>query len=152
MPTQLSLERTIHAAPQTVFAVQSDISNWADLVPAITKVEMLTDGPVQVGTRFRETRVMFGKEATEEMEIVEFNAPTNYVLHAESHGSKYRSEFRFEPAPDGTKLIFNFEAEPQTTFAKVMGFLMKPMMKKMLDLCGKDLDAVKAHIEALESA
>lgn len=147
---QVSVERTVAAPPQRVFAASIDIPRWPEVVPAIQEVELLTDGPVRVGTRFRETRVLFGREATETMEVLELEAPHRYLLGAESHGSRYRTEFRFEPAGDGTRIVFTFRAEPLTFAAKVMGFLMKPMMKKMVEMCAADLDALKAHVEGAQ--
>ena len=35
---------------------------------------MLSDGPIGVGTRLRETRIMFGRPATEVMTIAALNA------------------------------------------------------------------------------
>lgn len=141
------VERTIAAPPERVFAASSNIPQWAEVVPAITKIEMLTDGPVGVGTRFRETRVMFGREATETMEVLEFEPPRRYLLGAESHGARYRTELRFEPDGEGTRMVFDFTGVPLTFMAKVMGFVMKPMLKKMGDLCAADMDALKAHVE-----
>lgn len=61
------------AAPRSeVFAAFADLTNLENTVKAITQVELLTEGPIGVGTRFKETRVMFGKEASEIMEITQF--------------------------------------------------------------------------------
>lgn len=143
----ITVERTIAASPQRVFEASTDVRRWAEIVPAILRVEVLTDGPVGKGTRFRETRKMFGKEATEEMEFLVFDPPKGYVLGAQSHGCRYRTSFDVLPTAQGTRLVMRFEAEPLTLGAKVMAFLMKPMMRKMADMCGKDLDAIKAHLE-----
>ena len=110
-------------------------------------MEMLTDGPVGLGTRFRETRVMFKREATEEMEVTAFDAPHSYSLGCENHGCRYRTEFRFAPNGSGTDLEMTFGAEPLTKTAKVMSFLMKPMMKTMMKHCSKDLEDLKAAVE-----
>lgn len=146
MPS-VTISRTIQASAEDVFDASTNVHIWADVVPAIDSVEVLTDGPVGVGTRFRETRTMFGREATEEMEFLEFERPNRYVLGAESHGCRYRTTFTLSPDQGGTKLEMHFAGEPQTFMAKVMTVLMKPMMKKIADMCGKDLDAIKAHVE-----
>lgn len=143
----------IDAPPDEVFAIASDVSQWAERITAIQKVEVLTGGPIGVGTRFRETRRMFGKEASEEMEFAEFDPPRGYVLVAESHGARYRSGHRFEPvdpaAPErGTKLTMFFTATPQTFAARLMGFLMKPLLKGMVKQCSQDLHDLKRSIEA----
>ena len=141
------VERTIAAPPERVFAVASDIHRWAQIVPAIERVEVLTPGPMAVGTRFRETRRMMGREATEEMTVTSFDPPRGYTLGAQSHGCRYRTELRFEPAGAGTRMVFDFGAEPLTFAAKAMMLLMKPMMKKAAQMCAKDLDAIAAHAE-----
>ncbi len=91
---------------------------------------------------------MFGRPATEEMEFLEMDEPRKYVLGAQSHGSRYRTEYEFEPVEEGTRITMTFNAVPLTFLAKVMSVLMKPMMKKMGEMCGRDLDALKAHVEA----
>lgn len=145
--SKITVERTIAAPAERVFDASIDIASWPEVIPAITKVEILTDGPVGVGTRFRETRTMFGREATEEMEFLELERPHRYLLGAESHGCRYRTEFRFEPVEGGTRMVFDFASEPLHLGAKVMSFLMKPMMKKMVEMCAQDLEALKASVE-----
>lgn len=144
---KIVVERTIAAPPERVFAAATDIHRWPEIVPAIEKVEVLTPGPMGVGTRFRETRRMMGREGTEEMTVTSFDPPRGYVLGAQSHGCRYRTELRFEPAGAGTRMVFDFSAEALTFGAKVMMFLMKPMMKKAAQMCAKDLDAIAAHVQ-----
>ncbi|QDU86512.1 Polyketide cyclase / dehydrase and lipid transport [Planctomycetes bacterium Pla163] len=147
MPS-LTVSRTIDAPVEKVFDVSTDVHIWADVVPAIQRVEVLTDGPVGLGTRFRETRTMFGRDATETMEFIEFERPNRYVLGAQSHGCRYRSIFTLTPDGGGTKLEMVFEGTPLTFGAKVMSVVMRPFMKKMGDMCAADLDAIKAHVES----
>jgi carbon monoxide dehydrogenase subunit G len=144
----LRIEKTVAADPKTVFAAASDFANAPKRITGITRVEMLTQGPVGVGTRFRETRRMFGKEATETMEVTAFEPGRSYVLACDSHGCRYRSEIRVEPAAGGSKLTMTFEAEPLTRMAKVLSFLMKPMVKSVAKHVARDLDDLKAAVEA----
>lgn len=55
----------IRGTQQAVFEAISDLEHAAERIGAIKEIEMLTDGPVGKGTRWRETRLMFGKECTE---------------------------------------------------------------------------------------
>lgn len=145
---ELSVEKYIEAPQEKVFAAASDFANGADLVGAIQKVEMLTDGPVGVGTRFRETRKMFGKEASEEMEVTAFDPPRSYSLGCENHGCRFVTEMTFTPSGSGTDVAMHFEATPLTMLAKMMAAAMGPMLKKLADECGKDLDDLKAAVES----
>ena len=59
---QIVLE-TIIAAPATVvFSTLVDVGRWAQFMSGIGSVEILTPGPLALGTRFRETRTMFGRD------------------------------------------------------------------------------------------
>lgn len=137
------VKRFIAAPRDACFEVAADFENAAHTVEDITKVEMLTDGPVSVGTRFRETRVMMGREATEEMEVTFFEPSKRYVLGAKSCGTRFESELRFEDHGSGTNAIMTIAAEAETIRAKVLGFVMRPMMKRVMMRCiAKDLDDV----------
>lgn len=147
-----SLKRTIQASPDVVFRAASDLRNAPQRIRGIVRVEVLTDGPIRQGTRFRETRMMFKREATEEMEVTSFDPPRGYAIGCDSCGCRYRSEFRFEPAGGGTDVTMTFEAQPLTFFAKVMGFVMRPMLKSCMRIVAQDLDDLKAAIESGQSA
>lgn len=145
---ELSISRTIPAPRSEVFARLSNFPQAADTIGAITQVEMLTEGEVGVGTRFRETRTVFGREATEEMEVTAFEAPRSYTLEAESHGAHYVSTFTLDETPGGTEVTLSFTATPLTVFAKIMSFLTKPMLKTVMKECAKDLDDVARSFES----
>ena len=144
----LNFTLSIAAPLERVFDAFVDIEHWSNRISGITRVEMLTQGAVGVGTRFRETRIMFKKEATEEMEITALDPSHSYTLGCESNGCRYKSDFIFTEEGNGTALEMTFEATPLTFTAKVMSILMKPMMKKMVEMCSKDLDDLKASVEA----
>jgi carbon monoxide dehydrogenase subunit G len=138
----IELEHVVEAPAADLFRRASDFEHAAEHVSAIVRMEMLTPGRVRVGTRFRETRVMFGKEASEVMEVLELEPPKRYVLGAESHGCRYRTELRFTPEGDATRVRVRFEAEPLTFVAKVLSVLMRPMMKACAKAFRKDLDDI----------
>lgn len=143
----ITVKRHIEAPVERVFAAATDFANAHTFISGISRVEMLTEGPVKVGTRFKETRTIFNRECTEEMEITAIEPPRSYTLGCESNGCRYRSDFILMPEGNGTALEMTFEATPLTFAAKVKSILMKPMMKKMVEMCAKDLDDIKASVE-----
>lgn len=151
--SDLEISERIDAPIDRVFYIASDFPNMAEHIEAINKVEMLTEGPVGAGTRFRETRTMFGREATEEMEVAIFEPPTRYAVKAESHGSRYWSEWLFSEVDGETEVKMTFDATPVSFFAKVMSVLMRPMMKKALsEMCSTDLRDLKKKAESSPGA
>ncbi|HEX9793563.1 MAG TPA: SRPBCC family protein [Planctomycetota bacterium] len=138
------------AAPSAkVWSVFTDIPHAAENIPGITKIEMFSQGPFAVGTKWRETRKMFGKEAVETMWVTAVEPQRSYVVEAESHGAHYRSEFTFTEKDGGTDVAWSFGAEPTGMASKVMmavmGSVLKGTMRRMLQA---DLLALKAVAEA----
>lgn len=137
---------------EAVFATASDFPNAAENVEGIVRVEMLTEGPVGLGTRFKETRIMFKREASETMEVTRWEPPRCYVLSADSHGCKYESTLTFESVDDGagTQVSMTFDARPYKFMAKVMAVVFRPMFKSCMKLIEKDLDDIGKSISARE--
>jgi len=67
-------------------------------------MEKLTDGPIGVGTRYQETRLMDGKEQTAELEIVAFDNGSRYSVRDETQGIETIYEYDFRPENDGTRI------------------------------------------------
>jgi hypothetical protein len=147
----LTVDRHIAAPASEVFACAADLRNAPAMISAITRVDVLTDGPIRSGTRFRETRRIFSREASEEMTIGTFDPPNGYSVECENHGCRYHSEFRFAPDAGGTRATLVFDATPLTLWARVMGVVMRPMMKSIAKSCAKDLDDLKEFIETRRS-
>src|SRR5690554_1966211 len=134
---------------EEVWSVITDFKNCAEFIHGITKIEVLEEPEnTLLGFKWKETRVMFGKEATEIMWITDFVENKFYQTKAESHGSIYISRLEIKRIDKQTQLTMSFAAEAQTLFAKIftglMGFLIKGSMKKAVL---KDLSDIKTHLE-----
>lgn len=144
---EVRVDTQINAPPDTVYETALDIPAWPQIISAITKIEMLSDGPVAVGTSFRETRVMFGREATEDMTISTLEPPRRFVFTAENHGTSYVVEHLLAPENGGTRFSVAFSGKANSFLARVMlplGLLMAGTVKKQL---AGDLEDLKRAIE-----
>lgn len=146
---EVHAEKRVRADIESVFDVFADIQKIEERIPGILKVELLTDGPVGPEFRWRETRKMMGKEATEEMWFDEFDRPRRYTVKAHSHGTHYLSTYGFEAVGDETVVHMTFWGRPETIGAKILsgllGWMGKGAVKKMLQA---DMDALAAHVES----
>ena len=139
---------SIGAPPEAVWDRITDIERAAEPIPAIRRIEILSTQRRGLGTRWRETRIMFGREATEVMEITEWRPPREYVTCARSHGCDYRSTLRVTPSGDGCILEFEFGATPLTLMARAMGAIMGPLMRGAIAKALQgDLEAIRASCE-----
>jgi len=165
----ITVSETINAPIERVFAIASDIPNCAGFIKGIETIETLEDappapdnlGPVGKGYTWRETRIMFGKKATEDMSITVWSPPTGYTVEARSHGSHYLSEFTFDQIDDqnddqnddqtddqSTRITMSFNATPETFGAKVMMMVFAFMTKKLTKCLVDDLKDIKTTAEA----
>ena len=71
---RFEVKRLVAPRPQAVFAVVSDILRWPLIIRSGKAIELLTPGPLEKGTRF-ETRTLFGRTKTQDMEIADFEPP-----------------------------------------------------------------------------
>jgi hypothetical protein len=131
------------APADRMWSVTSDFAHAADHIKAITKVEMLTPGPVGVGTRFREWR---GRHAVD-MEIAAWSPPRGYSLRGYAMGTEFTSEIRCVPDGSGTRLEMEIQVRPQTLGAKFLTPLLALMSKMMVKSCAKDLVDMAAAAE-----
>ena len=147
--SSLEVETWIEATPERVFEVITDLEKLPDRIEAIQEVEILTDGPLGIGTRFREKRIMFKREATEEMEFTAFDPPRSFVLTAESHGARYISTHTLEPEREGTRVRLAFKSEALAPLTRFVSAVLMPFFvgatRKALQ---SDLDSLKKAAES----
>lgn len=141
---------TINADVSTVFDVFTDLTKTTEYISGITGLEVL-EGPARltVGTKWKETRKIFGKEATETMWVTAIAKNKSYTVEAQSNGTKYISVFTFEAVDGRTHVTWVFEGIALSFAAKLMscmGFLFAGSMKKML---AKDLEDLKLACEGM---
>lgn len=147
---RVEVEVNVDAPVVHVWRIASDIENSAATISGIEKIEVLEKPHDEgiVGLKWRETRTLFGKTATEVMWITEAG-DHYYVTEAQSHGSEYRTRVQAAPAGNGTRLGTEFEARALTFGARVasalLGFMMKGAVRKALL---QDLEDVKSVAEA----
>jgi uncharacterized membrane protein len=156
----ITVSETISAPLDRVFAIAADIPNCAEFIRGIETIETLEEappaennlGPVGKGYTWRETRIMFGKKATEDMSISQWSPPNAYTVDARSHGSHYVSDFTFEQTNDQdgpqTRITMSFNATPETFGAKVMMKMFAFMTKKLTQCLVDDLYDIKTTAEA----
>ncbi len=137
----------VNAPPGRVFAIATDIPRITEVIAAITKVELLTDGPTRVGTRWRETRKAGPGSMTVELEVTRLEKDQLVTIDGVMAGTRYSTTFSFEPIAAGTRVTIECKVTAETFLAEVMmplTLLMLPTMSK--DMQG-DLRALKAAAE-----
>lgn len=138
----------INETKEKVWSVITDIKNSVNNISGIKKIDILEEGSPFKGLKWKETREMFGKEATEIMWIHDCQEYKYYHVRAESHGSKYYTNFYLLEHTGITKLTMEFSAEILSPIAKILNFIIGWMFKKAtIQALKKDLEDIKKAVE-----
>ena len=146
---KIVLEKSFNSKPDKVFNHFTELEKAPERISGIEKLEILTEGPVGVGTQFKETRVMFGKTEEETMEIIEFQPGISYTLSCHSHGTLYKTHYHFFPTTSGTRVTMDFEASPESILAKILTPLSYIMKNSVVKCFENDLEDLKKALETI---
>ncbi len=138
---------TINKPVSEVYPAFLDIEAIGNRIPGIVKTEVISDTQTGVGTVWKETRVMMGKEVTEQMEVTGAQENTLIEITSNSAGTLYTTEYIFQERDGATEVTMKFSGVAQTFMAKIftpLAALMAGSMKKMLK---SDLESMKQSLE-----
>ena len=126
----------ISAKPEDVFSYLSDLTKHGEWNESL-RVEASSDGPAAVGSQYRSTGRMRGKEFQNDVRITELESPTRLSFISNDGKNDFLQEFTFRPVGGGTSLErrVTFEMNPlmKLMFDAVIGPLVaSPSMKKSL--------------------
>jgi carbon monoxide dehydrogenase subunit G len=146
----IAARREVAAPAAAVWVVVTDLERSPEVLSAVQAVERLDDlDGFEVGTRWRETRTMFGRQATEVMEVTEVDPGRRYEVVAVSGTTTYRSTITVTPeGTDRCELAMTFAGTTTGVAARLMaatvGRLMAGATRRALE---RDLDDLAARAE-----
>ena len=142
--TGFDMSEWVARPTKEVFDFIAASDNAPKIVRSVTSMVKLTEGPVRVGTRYRETRLMNGKEQQAELEIVEFEPTQKYAMQNVTSGIETVYRYKIQPERDGTRIDLVCEVK-----AKGIKKLMLPLVVTILKKeDGDHLQRVKKALEA----
>lgn len=149
MATRFSVTEQFSLPREEVYRALTDLEGAESWMPNLLGIERLDDGELRVGSEWRETRKMFGKEATEHFEVTGLEAPRSIDLRVDgSKGTSRKGEYRFhyelEPGEAGTRVRLEGEIRGLSGVAALLSRLMAGSFRKA---CAADLTALKEHLE-----
>ena len=142
----ISSKRVIRAPVNDIFQTLASVEDFSKAVEGIEKIEFLSDQKYGVGTRFRETRLMNGREATTELEVTELVENENVRIVSDAGGTIWDTIFEVEPTNSGdVAMTMKMDVRPHSFLAKVVTPLILGIVDKAVQ---SDMDAVKAYCES----
>ncbi|HSL46250.1 MAG TPA: SRPBCC family protein [Anaerolineales bacterium] len=123
------MSERIACSPKQVFDFITAPDNASRVVPSVKSMVKLTEGPVGVGTRYRETRLMNGKEAHAELEVVAYEPGQTYAMRNLTEGIETVYRYTFHPEAGGTRVDLVCEVKA-SGLRKLMLPLVVSILKK----------------------
>jgi carbon monoxide dehydrogenase subunit G len=146
---RFEVKRTFQVSGQQAYIALLDLDSAKHWMKGLVGIERLDEGPIQVGSQWKETRKMFGKEASEHFEVIELHEPDKIVLRVDgTKGTTGKGEYLFTysitSSGNHSEVTLQGEIKGLTGFTKLLGKLIAGTFKKA---CAKDLDALKSYLE-----
>lgn len=138
-----SLTEWINASAETIFPKLHEEETAKQIMPGIQVYKKIGDGPVGMGTRFHETRVVNGREASNEIYVSAFDPPNTYAATSEHSGIKATYTYKLSAENDGTRVTLVADVD-----AGGLRKLFIPLVVRMMKKEDSDhLTRLKAVIE-----
>lgn len=140
------VEKTIwiDREPGDVFAFHSDHANRAGWHDHVTRSEMITPGPIRVGSRFNVDTITAGRPVPMEIEITAMDAPRSYSYRSYAANVISDSHQAFEPENGGTRFHVRIELNARGVLKPFGGLILKLGLEKHF------AEALRELKEALE--
>ena len=140
---------TIKASREKIWQLISNIENSAELISGIEEIEILKKPEKGLlGLKWEETRIMFGKTATEIMWIIDVVDGFSYKTQAEGPGVIYIASLSLAEEGNQTRLTMNFDSEISSFGTKIISAIMGLFFNKATrDAVKQDLIDIKSTAE-----
>lgn len=137
-------DQHIAAPPERVFEVLADPTRASAFLDNITQSTKLTAGPTGVGTVFRETRLVGGKESSADLLVTAHEPNTHLGISTEAEGITVEYHYRLTPDAHGTRLSWACELQA-AGLRRMMLPVIAAIMKRE---DGGHLRKLKAYLES----
>ncbi|MDY6853304.1 MAG: SRPBCC family protein [Thermodesulfobacteriota bacterium] len=139
MRFQSSVE--INAPVEKVWALIDDLEQWHQWMPSIQKIERVSEGPLDVGSRLSVTARVSRLKVRLPMEITEFVPRHSVVMEGKALGTRLVRFYRFHPLNGRTRVTIGGE---------VFGLLAWLAHRGGQNVSDEIAKAAKERIESLE--
>lgn len=133
----------IARSPREVFEVISNPTEATKFLDNIVESKQLTDGPLGVGTVFRETRVANKTTASADLMVTAHEPDTRFDISTEAEGITV--SYRYDISPDGTGSQLTWLCELEASGLRKMMLPMVAAIMKKED--GDHLQSLTAYLE-----
>jgi carbon monoxide dehydrogenase subunit G len=144
----LEIREVVRAPLERVYALSTDIDRAREWLPPQVRTEKLGEGPLRVGTRYRETRPILGRLDTQVYEVTVLDPQRRSEVLADGRQGRFRFRLDYEAIDASTtRLTLSGEA----TGLGCLGVLAAPLVRRVMrHNMAIDLAGLKSWIERVK--
>lgn len=116
---------------QDVFTFLSNPLNLPKWQTMIAKIDPVSPGPVQVGSKFTVHSEMLGRKIDGVMDITEYEPPVKFGFKNVAGPMQVHATATLKPVGTGTKVTLTAQGEPGGVFKIAEGVLAKQVQSQM---------------------
>lgn len=139
----LESEIFINRVPEDVFAFVFEPANAAQWQEGVVLAEFTSEGPLGMGSTWRNVSKMIGREIDIEFEVTDYDPPHRLCYKSISGPVQTKTCVTFESQNGGTLMTFSGEGKPGGFFKMAEGILRKRLESQF----EKNLNRLKALLE-----
>jgi hypothetical protein len=109
-----------------VFDFVADERNEPRYNPHMRRAELISEGPIGVGTRHRAELVSMGRTLEMDIEFTGYDRPRRLASSTHMSSGDTRGALTFDPVPGGTRMCWSWEVHPRGILK-----LMSPLVARM---------------------
>jgi Polyketide cyclase / dehydrase and lipid transport len=130
--------------PEVVFPwllEENRVPHWTSHLEAY---EHVGGGPIQQGSRVRQTIELSGSRVSVDIEVVRYEPPRGAEARFATNGVEVINLYALEPAGAGTRVTQSMDAKPQSLSARVLIPIVQPRLERKLT---EDLERLRALLD-----
>ncbi|MHA6485488.1 SRPBCC family protein [Paenibacillus sp. strain BS8-2] len=148
MSVQFETKKTFNVPREKVYEGLLDLDSAKHWMRGLVRIERSDEGPLKVGSEWRETRTMMGIEGAEVLKVTNLE-PNKIEIYVDgSKGSSGKGEhfytYTLKELEHTTEVTMHGEVKGMTGIAKLVSKLMTSSYRK---ICDKDLEGLKNYLE-----
>jgi uncharacterized protein YndB with AHSA1/START domain len=143
---EVQVRQRFEGPVERVWEVLVAIEQYPERVGSYESVEFLGEAHEGVGARWRQTRTVFGRSHSQEMEVTRWEAPRELVLVATESGGRYEMRYDLEAVDGGTDVVLTFSVAATNPIAWVF---VQTIGGRMLRSTGAAMAADLAELAAV---
>jgi hypothetical protein len=135
----------IESPPEQIyeFIAVDFIRNYRRWSPEVQRLDLLTPGPLRIGSRARQVRTDYGRRSESTFRVVAMK-PASRISFAEIAG-RFTVDYRLETVHEQTRLTFAFDL-------KRLELVMRPFREQIRVAMQESAERVVANIKGLVEA